>query len=410
MMDNQHFLPIIPALIPLVMGIVWKAAEISFSKLKPIGLTTIVALGILLAFTVETDPATHFLAFAVLLSSFCVMLCQEDSHQAAELFPSSLITSGLALGALLGQGFAGKLFLCGLLGYAAFSLTREKKRSFRTILILIHFAIAIVLSLISTLGGDTLPRLAGLFLAFTFLPLFPFHLPFSGTIEGAKGNLSSLWIVAWLAIGLAQLNRIYPSLSAETLFVISLISLISAFYSSLAALGQKQSNLFVAAATVAHASLVWGLLNVFPDFHRWGIAFGIALAFVLGGICLAFSFVRQRYGWQTIGKLPGLASPMPRLGTVMVLLVSFALFLPMFPTFSGLTAMPTANALDVKFINLFLMFIAVWLGGGWHFIQMLHQTTFGSARTDVPYIDLRATEIAGITFLLLGAGYSGLFY
>ncbi len=409
-MDNQHSLPIILALLPLVMGIVWKITKISFSRLKSIGLTTIVALGMFLVFSVETDPSTEILALAVLLSGFCVMLCQEESRQASEFYPSSLITIGLALGALLGQGLTSRLFLCGLLGYVAFSLTREKNRSFRTVLILIHIIIAIVLSLISTLDGDTLPMISGLFLAITFLPLFPFHLPFVETIEGAKGNLSSLWIAVWLAIGLAELNKIHSLLSPETLFVISLMSLVSAFYSSLAALGQKQSSSFVAAATVAHVSLVWGLLNIFPDFHGWGIAYGIAVAFVLGGICLTFSFVQQRYGWQTIGKLPGLASPMPRFGTMMVLLVSFALFLPMFPTFSGLTGMPTVASLDVKFINLFLIFLVVWLGGGWYFIQMLHQTAFGSARTGVPYIDLRATEIVGVTILILGAGYCGLLY
>jgi hypothetical protein len=95
---------------------------------------------------------------------------------------------------------------------------------------------------------------------------------------------------------------------------------------------------------------------------------------------------------------------------MMVLLVSFTLFLPMFPTFSGLVVMPAAGALDVKFIMIFLMFIAVWLGGGWFLLQMLHQTAFGEARTDVPYTDLRVTEIVAVTALLLGAGYSGLLY
>ena len=194
------------------------------------------------------------------------------------------------------------------------------------------------------------------------------------------------------------------------LFIIGWLALVSAFYSSLVALGQKQSNLFVASATVAHVSLVWGLLNVFPSFPKWGIAFGVALAFVLSGICLAFSFVRQRYCWQTIGKLPGLASPMPRFGTAMVFLVSFALFLPMFPTFSGLATMPIINVQDIKFIKVFLMFLAVWLGGGWFFLQMLHQTTFGTARTDVPYTDLRVTEFVAVAVLLLGATYSGLLY
>lgn len=409
-MDTLHLLPIVLGLFPLVMGVIWRLAQISFPTLKSISLATIVISGMALGFIVESDPATKFLAFSVLLSGFCVMLCQEESPQAWKVSSSNMIILGLSLGALLCEGLVSRLFLSGLLGYAAFSLTRGKHHSFRTILIIIHFILAIILSLSSALGGETLRMFSGLFLTVTFLPLAPFHLPFTGTVGSAKGTLSSLWIVIWLAVGLAELNLVYPSLTVETLFILSLLALVSAFYASLAALGQKQSNLFVASATVAHVSLVWGLLNVFPDFPKWGIPYGIATAFVLGGLCLVFSFIRQRYGWQLIGKLPGLASPMPRFGTAMVLLVSFALFLPMLPTFVGLTVMPTINTLDVNFIKIFSMFLAVWLGGGWFLLQMLHQTAFGTARTDVPYSDLRIAEFASIVLLLLGAGYSGLLY
>ena len=130
----------------------------------------------------------------------------------------------------------------------------------------------------------------------------------------------------------------------------------------------------------------------------------------MGGISLAFSFVRQRYGWRTLGKIPGLASPMPRFGVAMVLLVSFALFLPLFPTFSGLMVMPTLVIHDVEIVLISFLFLVVWLGGGWYFIQMLHQTAFGEARSDVPYIDLRLTELVAVSALLLGATYSGMIY
>ncbi len=410
LMDKQHYIPIVFGLFPLVLGIALKIAKIWFSNLKYIGLVAIVALGMFLVFGVEGDPSTKYLAFAVLLSGFCVLICQEESQQSPENFYSILIILGLTLSALLVQGITGRLFLSGLLGFAAFSLVREKNVSFRTTLVLLHFAVAVLLAFSSVLGGDNLKMFSGLLLAVTFLPLVPFHLPFVGMIKGAKGTLPGFWIVVWLALGLAELSRIHSSLSAGVLFAISLLSLFSAFYSTLAALGQKQSNLFVASATVAYVSLVWGLLNIFPGFSKWGIAFGMAVAFVLCGIFLTFSFVRQRYGWQIIGKLPGLAYPMPRFGTLMVLLVSVALFLPMFPTFSGLTTLPTIDSMDVNFIKVFLLFIAVWLGGGWFLLQMLHQTAFGAARTDLPYTDLRVAEVVAVTVLLLGAGYSGLFY
>ena len=69
-----------------------------------------------------------------------------------------------------------------------------------------------------------------------------------------------------------------------------------------------------------------------------------------------------------------------------------------------------AGSLDLGFVTVFLLFFSVWLGGGWFFLQMLHQTAFGAARVGVPYTDLKAKEIVAVSALLIGAGYSGLFY
>ena len=409
-MGNQNLLLISLALAPIIIGVIGRVANFSFSSLKFISLATTSILGLTLAFSVNQNPSIKFLVLAVLLMGFCVMICQKKLQQTPEFYSSCMVTIGLTLGALLGQELSNRLFLCALLGFMAFSIVQQKKTSPRKTFTLIHFVIASILPLGSILGGEFLKELSRLFLAMTFLPLVPFHLPFSGVVDNGKGALSSLWVVVWLALGLAELNIIYSSLSKGILTSIGLLALITAFYASLAALGQKKANPFIAAATVAYVSIIWGLLNVFPNFPKWGIAFGVAVAFVLGGISLAFSFVKARYGWQTIGKLPGLADPMPRFGTIMVLLVSFALFLPMIPTFTGLIVMPTIETLDVKFIQIFFIFFAVWLGGGWFLLQMLHQTAFGSARENVPYSDLCITEYTAVMILLLGAGYSGLLY
>jgi len=358
----------------------------------------------------ETEPSILFLASAILLSGFCAILSQEDSQQASAINASIMIVLGLGLGVLLNQAIMSRIFLCGLLVFIANSLNREQQNTYRTKIIFLHIALAIIFSLGSVFMGDTLQLFASLFLAVTFLPLAPFHLPFVKTIKDAKGSLSSFWIVVWLIIGLGELHIIYSSLTTKMLFALSLLALASAVYASLASLGQKLNSLFVASATVAHVALVWGLLEIFPSFSKWGIPFGVTLAFVMGGISLAFSFVRQRYGWRTLGKLPGLASPMPRFGVAMVLLVSFALFLPLFPTFSGLGVMPTIVTQDVGIVMVSFLFLVVWLGGGWYFLQILHQTAFGEARTDIPYSDLRLTEFVAVSALLLGAAYSGMIY
>ena len=409
----MHFnnIPFILSLIPLIFGAIWKFSNGSSTIRKSVGLTVIGALAgglIYIRFAIETEPSILFLASAVLLSGFCSLLCQEDSQEASPIYASVMIVLGFGFGVLLNEAIVGRIFLCGLLGYIAYSLNQEQQKTFRTKIILLHIVFAITFALSSVFMGETSQMLAGLFLALTFLPLAPFHLPFVRTIKDAKGTLSSFWIVVWLMIGLGELKTIYSFLTAEILFVLSLLAILSAIYASLVSLGQKVNSLFVASATLAHSSLIWGLLQVFTSFPKWGIPFGITLALVMGGISLAFSFVQMRYGWKTIGNLPGLLSTMPRLGVVIVLLVSFALFLPLFPAYSGLGLMPTIETQDVGVVMISLLFSVVWLGGGWYFIKMLHQTAFGEARTDVPYFDLGPKEVFSISVLLLAAAYSGI--
>jgi hypothetical protein len=409
----MHFnnIPFILSLVPLIFGAIWTFSNGSSTVRKSVGLTLIGALAgglIYIRFSIETEPSILFLASAVLLSGFCSLLCQEDSQEASPIYASVMIALGFGFGVLLNEAIMGRIFLCGLLGYVAYSLNQEQQKTFRTKIILLHIVFAITFALSSVFMGETSQMLAGLFLALTFLPLAPFHLPFVRTIKDAKGTLSSFWIVVWLMIGLGELKTIYSFLTAEILFVLSLLAILSAIYASLASLGQKVNNLFVASATLAHSSLIWGLLQVFTSFPKWGIPFGITLALLMGGIALAFSFVQMRYGWKTIGNLPGLLSTMPRLGVVIVLLVSFALFLPLFPAYSGLGLMPTIETQDVGIVMISLLFSVVWLGGGWYFIKMLHQTAFGEARTDVPYFDLGPKEVFSISVLILAAAYSGI--
>ena len=72
--------------------------------------------------------------------------------------------------------------------------------------------------------------------------------------------------------------------------------------------------------------------------------------------------------------------------------------------------MPTIVNSNVEIVMISFLFLVVWLGGGWYFLQMLHQTAFGEARSDVPYSDLRLTEFVAVSALLLGAAYSGIIH
>jgi NADH:ubiquinone oxidoreductase subunit 4 (subunit M) len=401
------------ALIPLVLGAVGMVSRSSFSLFQPIGLTAIVLeAGGLIHFapTLETNPSVTFLMAAILLSSFCSLLGQRDAKTSSTGFASIMIVLGLSLGVLLGHDPIGRLFLIGFLVYAATSFMRLERPTLLSKLILMQLVVAIVLCSASLFIGNTFSTLAGLFLAITLLPLTPFHLPFVSIVSSAQGTLAGFWVVAWLALGLAELHKLQASMPADVFAVIQILAFGSALYASLKCLGQNHIRLFLAYATVAQVALLWGLANVFSNFSQWGIQFGIAVALVISGLFITFAFVQHRYGYHSLGTLPGLASSMPRLGRLFVLLISIAVLLPIVPTFSGLVAMPTIENRDQSLLLIFLMFLTIWLLGSWYFSNLLHQTAFGKARPDIPYTDLQKAEIFSVGLLILGASYSALVY
>ena len=187
----MHFnnIPFILSLVPLIFGAIWTFSNGSSTVRKSVGLTLIGALAgglIYIRFSIETEPSILFLASAVLLSGFCSLLCQEDSQEASPIYASVMIALGFGFGVLLNEAIMGRIFLCGLLGYVAYSLNQEQQKTFRTKIILLHIVFAITFALSSVFMGETSQILAGLFLALTFLPLAPFHLPFVRTIKAVS--------------------------------------------------------------------------------------------------------------------------------------------------------------------------------------------------------------------------------
>ena len=159
-------------------------------------------------------------------------------------------------------------------------------------------------------------------------------------------------------------------------------------------------------ATIVQVALLWGLTPVFSSFSEWGIPFGITIGLVMNGLFVAYAFVQQRYGSPTIGNLPGLASPMPRLGTLVGLLISIAVLLPIIPIFGGITTMPATENQGGSLVIISLLFVGVWMFGSWHFSHVLHHTLFGKARSDIPYTDLRVAEICSLVLIIFGASFS----
>lgn len=376
-----------------------------FLALACIGLET--GALVYLGSTFDPDPVKIQLGAAILLAGLCTTLGQGTFKMSSTVLGTTLIILGLSLGALLAPTPMQQVFLIGLFAYAALTVIKFEHLPTQKTMTLLHMGAAILCILASFLMGNSHHMWIGLFLAVTLLPLFPFHLPFLSFIGSAEGMLSGFSMVVWISLGLAELHELQNLLPAKALFVFQVLALVSALYASLKCLAESRFRQFIANAAVAQIALIWVAQQVFLDFSSWGIQFGIAVAFVMSGLLGVYAFLQQRYGPHELGKFPGLASSMPRLGILMILLISFAMLLPIFPIFSGLMAMPTGEQSGEPLPIILLTFSAVWLLGSWYFSLLLHQTAFGKPQSEIPYTDLRTLELGALIILILGVSYSG---
>jgi len=380
------------------------------------GLSTVAGIGkaletlMDLSMTNTMEPTRALLASGVLLSGVCAILGQYGSKPSISMIGSTLVGLGFALGTVLTPDPLNKYFLIGVLFQAAYSLFKAKGSGSLKIIALGQIGLAILLVLLALFAGNSFFTLAGLFLAVTLVPLFPFHLPFAFLIGSTQGPGSGFWLTIFLFLGLGELHEIQPIAQANANLTLSLMALVSAVYASCKCLGQAKIPSFIAYATIAQVSLMWGLITIFSNFSEWGIPHGVTIALTMNGLLMGYSFIHKRYGHHVIGTLSGLALSIPRLGLALIMLISIAMLFPIFPTFSGLATLPMTENQDVALFFFTLIAFTVWMFGSWYFSHFLHQTAFGRARPDIPYNDLKAGESWIMILLILGAGYAGFIY
>lgn len=356
-----------------------------------------------------TIEATAILAIAITLSALCAILGQHRVKRLQTTLVEILVVSGMGLGALLTPSPINRYFLAGVLGFAAYSLFQSHLSTTMKTISLAQIALVILLALGSSFSDHSW-MFAGLGLGVTLIPLFPFHLPFASLVSVSHGAMSGLWTTVFLSLGLAELTELQFVLSQGMPHAISWLALGSALYASFKSLGQTQVRPLIAFATIAQVSMLWGLTTVFSTLSPWLIPFGVTIAFAMAGLLLTYHCIQQRFGSHAIGTLPGLAVVMPRLGVLLIILISIAVALPLVPVLSGLATLPTVDMQDVCLVIMCVIIFFVWMFGNWYFSHLMHQTAFGKARPDIPYTDLTTGEISALTILIAAASYHGLFY
>jgi NADH-quinone oxidoreductase subunit M len=203
--------------------------------------------------------------------------------------------------------------------------------------------------------------------------------------------------------GLYGLAGLLPELSPEILRGAGVLALFGALYGSIKALAQARVAHLLSYGSLAFYSILWWHLAMAGDVTPQAVVYAGAAAVATGGLLLAWDRVRARYGDLDLSRIGGLARPMPRLATLMALLVMAAAGLPPFGFFSGYLAMLLSPSIPmtIQMTAGLSIILLTWFTASWYLFKLMQRLLFGPHRSDIRYEDLRPAEIAPLVMVLV---------
>jgi NADH-quinone oxidoreductase subunit L len=235
------------------------------------------------------------------------------------------------------------------------------------------------------------------------LPLFPLHGVHWWALTRLPGFASAALALLLPLAGLYGAASVLPGLPAGVLNGVKVLALFGAVFGSIKALAQGQATGLLAYGGLSFYSILWWHLAVAGRVMPQDAVFAGAASLVTAGLCLAWRALRARYGDLALGRIRGLARPMPRFATLLGLLVMAAVGLPPFGLFSGYIALLLDPLNDVVLdgsVALAVVFLT-WFIASWYLYKLMQRLLFGPHRPDVPYQDLSPAEMAPLVVVLV---------
>ena len=231
------------------------------------------------------------------------------------------------------------------------------------------------------------------------LPLFPFHGIYVGALTRLQGIPSAVLALLFPVAGLYALAHVIPQISAGLLSAAAALALFGAIYGSLKALGQTRVMPLLAHAGSASLSAVWWHVAEMRRIDSHAIVYTAAVSLLVAALLLTCNRLGRRYGALAADRMHGLARPMPRLATIIALLVMAFIGFPPFAVFSAFASILLHGA-AANFAALIVLVIC-WFAAAWCLFRMMQRLLFGPHRSEIKYEDLRTGELAGFALLLL---------
>ena len=247
---------------------------------------------------------------------------------------------------------------------------------------------------------------AGLLVSLVLIPLFPLQAGHVACLTRLPGNLPAFLALALPVAGLTELFTVLPAIPEPTRNTIGGLALLSMLYGTVRALAQSRPLPLLAHASLAFFSIFWWYVAIGGTLSSQAALFLSAVGLTTGGLYLGWYAVLARYGDLDLRALGGLVYPMPRFASLFSLLALAALGFPPFGLFSGFMGMVLHP--DLTLPGSFAVVALVWLAASWYFLDLMQRLLFGKPRSDLRYEDVRETELASLTLVLVLLAVLGL--
>lgn len=326
------------------------------------------------------DPSSDILVALMVLGAFLAVLGQAQEKDTSAILFLILLLLGLGVGFLTSTGVARISYLAeifGVVGLALFYYGFYASDSPGEVgwgslglygLGLTCLAVSVAVS------GSMAAMMLVVAFAVAF-PLFPFHGAFVATLSNLPGSLPAFLVVLLPSLGFSGVSVLIPSLPEWLMHGVLVVALLSALYGALKALAQFRMGHLLAYAYLAQMSIVWWYAAVSEAMTPQVLMYFSALALVTSGLYLAGHHLHARFGHLDMDKLGGVAHSMPRFATILVVLITAAMGLPLFGVFSAFFVMMIH--VSPAFLWSTVVILAIWLMVSWHYPLLMHRVLFG---------------------------------
>ncbi len=354
------------------------------------------------------NPTSGILMALIVLAAFLSVLGHNQQKDTPAVLFLTLVLVGLGLGFMTSEGgtrtsYLGEIFV--LVGLALFyygSLSREMCWGALGLygLGLTCLAVSVVAS------GPMAAMLLVVALAVAF-PLFPFHGALIATLGNLPSSLPAFLVVLLPSLGFSGVLALMADLPDWFMHGILVLALFSALYGALKALVQFRMGDLLAYAYLTQMGIVWWYVAVNGTATPPVVMYFSALAFVTSGLYLAGHHLHTRFGHLDMDKLGGVAHSMPRFATILVVLVTAAMGLPLFAVFSAFFEMMLHVSTAFPWST--LVILATWLMVSWHYPLLMHRVLFGRPLVpSFPHRDLAPRELWPLILIVLVLMLAGL--